>query len=237
MSITRIALRYCLVEALKGATEAGDNVEDSAIGALNVDEGGITTNKEAPFISIYTDEAETSFSDGGLQLLGSAKTDVIIEWGISSAMTETDPETGQDTSVTGIPQTDDNMEFTLDLMGRQICDALLPNSSKYAEYFQLLTQKAENMKRERIASDTDGLRLAAHRIVLGLELLGDPVAGDLSLPNPYPELLADMAANAGNDASVKARLILQLLGGAVDDARRYQLENGRSDAELTAIGL
>ena len=85
----RIALRMATIEALKGSTLVDGNVLDSQIGALDIAaDGTIRTDQEKPFISVYV---EASKQDGGFNIRGLHKTgltELVIEIGITTAMTE-----------------------------------------------------------------------------------------------------------------------------------------------------
>ena len=65
----RIALRIAAVQALKGRTLVGDNVLDSRMTALDVDDdGNARTDEDRPFISLYESgavEAPKLFADLG----------------------------------------------------------------------------------------------------------------------------------------------------------------------------
>ncbi|PZO78441.1 MAG: hypothetical protein DI629_12125 [Mesorhizobium amorphae] len=178
MSLARIAARISVVEALKGKTLVGDRVLDSQIAALEADaDGQIQTDEEAPFIAVYTDaatSADEQIADNWLTANG--ETEIIIEIGITAAMLITNPDTGEGTiPVVGIPGTDSNLEFFLDMVARQAMDALREGAGAWADVFQGLLYHVVKIERLRAASEAKGVRLAGQQIRLTVHLFDDPV--------------------------------------------------------------
>ena len=176
--LARIALRIAAIEAIKGKTLVGDNVLDSQIGALDVAaDGSIRSDQEAPFISVYTDGSKIA---GGLDIRSlhkSGLTELTIEAGITAAMTQTDPETGESLILDGIPATDQAFEFFLDCVGRQISTALSDPLNEWAEIWCGLSSGVQMIERKRASDAESGTRVAAHQLVISLDLLPDPLFG------------------------------------------------------------
>lgn len=178
MSLTRIAARLAAVYALRGKTLVGDNVLDSQIGALDITaDGELRTDEEKPFISVYADAAKSeenmlrSWTDNGA-------TDFLFEMGVTAAHTEFNDETGETTLVgVGIPATDAAFEFLLDVVARQIGDALSDPENEWAEIFRKFHMGNGLIERARTSGDGSGIRLAAQQIKLNVTLMPDPVRG------------------------------------------------------------
>lgn len=178
MSLTRIAARIAAVYALRGRTLVGDNVLDSQIGALDITaDGELRTDEERPFISVYADAAKSddtvlrSWTDNGA-------TDFFFEMGVTAAHTEFDEETGETTLIgVGIPATDANFEFTLDVVARQIGDAMTDPENEWAEIFRKFLRGIDRIERARTSGDGSGVRLAAQQIKVTGNLVADPVRG------------------------------------------------------------
>jgi hypothetical protein len=192
--LARIALRIAAVEALKGQTLVGDNVLDSQIGALDVAaDGTIRTDQQKPFLSVYV---EGSKVENGLELRGlhrSGQTEFMIEIGITTAMTVTDSETGVSEVIPGLPATDPAFEFYLDVVGRQIVNALSDPNNAWAEIWRGLSSSVVKIERKRTSDAASGTRIAAHQLVITLELLPDPVFGEPIAPTSiWAKLFAQM---------------------------------------------
>lgn len=175
----RIALRIATVGALRGKTLVGDNVLDSQIGALDVaGDGSIRTDQEKQFISVYTDggKVESGIEYRGLHRSGA--TELTIETGVTASMAVTDPETGASEVIPGLPATDPAFEFYLDVVGRQIVNALTDPDDEWAELWRGLSSGIVAIERKRTSDAASGTRIAAHQIVVTLELLPDPVFGE-----------------------------------------------------------
>ncbi|MCX5571479.1 hypothetical protein [Kaistia nematophila] len=177
--LARIALRIAAIEALKGRTLVGDNVLDSQIGAIDVAaDDSLRTDQERPFIAVYVDGSviEERIDLRGLHKSG--RTELTIEAGITAAMTETDPETGESTVIgIGIPATDPALELYLDCVGREIAMALSDPGNGWAEIWRGLSSSILKIERKRTSDAASGTRIAAHQLVITLDLLPDPVFG------------------------------------------------------------
>lgn len=192
--LARMAQRIAAIEALRGKTFVGENVLDSQIGALDIAaDGSIRTDRDKPFIAVYTDVSKAQGSLEVRALHRSGATDLTIEVGIAASMTEIDAQTGATVIVgIGIPVTDPAMEFYLDCIGRQVVNALTDPRSAWAEIWRGLSSGINRVERRR-ASDATGVRIAAHQIVVNAELLPDPVFGEpIAATSIWAKLLAQM---------------------------------------------
>lgn len=211
----RIALRMATVEALKGNTLVAGNVLDSEIGALDVAaDGSLRTDQEKPFISVYVEGAKLEGAADIRALHKSGPTELVIEIGITAAMTSTDPETGA-SEVIGlqIPATDPAFEFFLDCTGRAIINALTDPRNAWAEIWRGLSSSISKIERRRTANVSNGARVAAHQIVITLDLSPDPVFGEPMAPTSIWKKFFDKLASDANSVTVKKRdAMLALLG-------------------------
>jgi hypothetical protein len=240
MSLIRIAARMALIEALRGRTLVGENVLDSEIGSLDIDaQGNLTTDADKPFISVYSDASDGS---GALrEFYQTGETTFLIEIGVAAAFTERDPETDVAHLVgVGIPDTDANMEFTLDLIGRQVSDALSDPKNEWAMMFKSLVLDIKSITRARTAQ-SDGARLAAHQIKITASLWADPPKGTEIKPDgPLGAFLALLlqAQPVPPDVQTKVDKIQACLGSAenefTQELRRYGATDTEAEAMLTA---
>lgn len=236
MSLTRIAARIAAVEALKGRTLVGDNVLDSEIGAIDIGaDGSARTDEDRPFIAVYTD-AGASADITLRSLLVNGPTEFLFESGITAAMTETDPETDESKIIgVGIPATDRAFEFYLDMIARQIGDALTDPANEWGQIFMGLSHKLTAVKRARTSGDGSGQRLAGQQISITADLRPDPVRGTV-LAETHP--LAVFFAKAGTVPALNAEVALMrtVLAGAVSDYDAMRDRFGRIAAEGNAGG-
>lgn len=195
--LARIALRVAAIAALKGRTLVGENVLDSQIGALDVAaDGSIRTDQEKPFVSVYVEGSKIEDHLDLRALHRSGPTEFMVEIGITATMTETDSETGESKVIgIGIPATDPALEFYLDVVGRQIVNALTDPRNEWAEIWRGLSSSAIKIERKRTSDAASGTRIAAHQLVVTLDLLPDPVFGEPVAPTSiWAKLFAKMEA-------------------------------------------
>lgn len=232
----RIALRICVQEALRGQTLAGGNVLDSQFSALEVDStGALITDQDKPFVSVYTDGARIS-AGSGLELFGSATTDLVIEAGISGAMLAQDPETGERVGVNGFLDTDSDMELQLDLMMRQIADTLTRPNSLWAEMARDFMD-VKSVERGRIGAKNGGVRVAGHELRISAELVKDPIIGQSIDGTTFARFLdALLATEEERHARIRG-VMLAALAGDVPAYEPIQRELGLSDGQSEALGL
>jgi hypothetical protein len=239
MSLVRIAARLAIVRALRGATTVGDHVFDSLIGGIQVDAQGrlnIGEGEKRPFITVFTDGSKNekpelrSFSEGGM-------TEIVIEWGISLGMVETDPETGASYIVAGLLSTDDAMEFTLDLIGREIADALNDPENEWAEIWRSIASGGfVKTERARTSNAKDGIRLAAHQMRVTSMLMDEPGKGEY-LPDPFPLLFEKLAASEEASDNKIGEMMAAVLGLSDPNWLALQRERGMTNGDLLAVGL
>lgn len=192
--LARLAIRIATIEALKGWTLVEDNVLDSQISALDfAADDSLRTDQDKPFIAVYTDDSKIETGIDLRALHKSGLTDLVIETGIASTMTETDPESGESKIIgLGIPATDRAMEFFLDCVGRQVTSALSDPNSEWAEIWRSLSNSVIKIERKR-TSDSSGTRIAAHQLAITLDLLPDPVFGQaVASTSTWAKLFAKM---------------------------------------------
>lgn len=238
--LSRIALRIAVQQALQGATLAGDNVLDSQFTALDVGaDGALRIDQDRLFISVYTDGGRIGAGNGFLSLFGDdLSVELVIEAGISAAMFERDPETGRSSIVgVGLPDTDANMELTLDLTMRQVADALVQPNSEWADLARGFMGNVSSVERARIGQKQNGTRVAAQELRISASLLADPVKGADLAGSTYARFLA--ALDSSPDKRLKKiRIAFEqaLTGGAVD-WQLVQRELGLTDGQSQALGM
>lgn len=239
MSLNRIAARISALQALKGKTLVGDNVVDSQIGAIDISaDGDLRTSAEAPFISVYADAAFGRDDATTMRaLLTNGDTEFLFEAGIATSHAVRDPQTKERVVYTGIPDTDANFEFYLDIVARQIGDCLNDPENEWADIFREFIYSVKRVDRSRTSGDDKGVRLAAQQIKMTAELRPDPVRG-AELKPTHPLARFFVKAADLDDPVVAAQVALmqeQLAGNEYiwqTDLRRYGLTKAEGDAML-----
>lgn len=241
MSIIRIALRMCAAEALKGRTLVNDNVLDSQIGALDIAaNGSLHTPQEKPFISVYTDDSKLTDGLELRSLTRGGKVDIVFEVGIATSHVVTDSETDESVLYEGVPATDANFEFYLDLTMRQIADALADPENEWSAIFNSLVLNFVQGQRSRATGDTNGVRLAAHQLKLTLDAVADPVRGvplkdNSPLARFFVKCETDLVSH-NPDMAQKIALMRAQISGDADELRaamrRYGMVYSEADAML-----
>jgi len=236
MSMVRFAVRAALVNALRGNTLVQDNVLDSKIGVIDVSaDFSVRTSESKPFIGIYVDAAQVT-PDGIREIFCNGDCEIVLEFGMTSAMAEVD-EQGQSTIASiGIPVTDEAMEFQLDLVAREIMAALSDPENVWSEYFKCLVSKIKKIERSRVGFEDQSVRLAAHQIKITAALIDDPLPNS-TLIAPFDELLPSLV-DLGGTWAVMANVVEAHLLGQDLTADEYAAQRlGQSKAENAALGL
>ena len=252
--LARIALRVATIEALKGKTLVGDNVLDSQIGAIDIAaDDSLRTDQEKPFIAVYVDGSKIEDRIDLRSLHKSGSTELTIETGITAAMTETDQETGASTVIgIGIPATDPALEFYLDCVGRQITTALSDPHDAWSEIWRSLSSSVLKIERKRTSDAASGTRIAAHQLVITLDLLPDPVFGAPvastsvwatffasmeAVEHPFTETLLELLGDPAGVSETAA--IRRRFGLTLDEARALiitpPLAAEATDPDITSV--
>lgn len=236
--LARIALRLAAVEAVRGKTDFGDSVFDSRIGVFD-DAGQIVDEaaRKKPFIAVYSDAGREEAADINARFLNAnGATDLLFETGIAQSMVVTDPDTDEQVLVTGVPVTDEAMELQLDLVARQITDALTDPDDEWAEIFCGLFFRVVKIERARTSS-ADGTRVAAQQIRLTVELIEDPVRGEpLDEEAPFARFLTKLETMPA-PYPVYAAMMRAQIEGSNRPWETAQRRLGLTREELLALGL
>ncbi len=237
MSLMRIALRIAAVEALKGRTLVGLNVLDTPNGALDIQaDGSLRTEEEKPFVSVYTDKGGTE-GVTGRSLTENGLCELIFEIGISSAMLQVDDDTEETVIVgVGIPGSDRNKEFFLDIVQRQIADALTDPGNVWADIYRGLHHRIVKIETAGARNTEDGQRLAGHQTRLTVELGDEPEIGKALDPSfAFSRFLDALDASEDKSYRGQAATMRGLLQGSGSDWEAIQRRNGLTTAEVEIL--
>jgi hypothetical protein len=239
--LARIALRMATIAALRGKTLVDDNVLDSEITALDADaDGNLTTDQQKAFVTVYTNIGSDE-TGGDRSLHRSGRTELVIEIAVASTMVYRN-EDGDKEVAAGIPATDAAFEFYLDVVGRQIVNALSDPADAWVEIWRGLSSKVVKVERKR-TSDATGTRIAAHQLVVTVDLLPDPVFGEpLAETSIWSKFFARLDESTDPVVAAKATLLRSLIGepgGTMADAQQRRfgmtLEEVRALLNVSAV--
>jgi hypothetical protein len=236
VSIVRSCVRLATVAARRDKTWAETRVLDSDNGPL---EAAIKA-EPTPYIVVYSDDDDRDEIQG-FDFIGAKRTLlIVIEFGLAAALT---PSDGGPTM--RIPATDGAFELALDILERQIINALVhdPTSTWGALWHDLARRFDLKASSKRGGSSEGGSRWAARQLLLHVDPIADPPPG-VVLPDAHPVpcfLAAVRAADA--DGSLVG------FGGAADlieaalptvnapDWRQAQAWLGLTEFDARALGL
>ncbi len=230
MSIAALALRTSAIQALISHTFAGANVLDSAIRPLDE----LIDGAPVPVIVVQTDDTEAE--PRGLEfLLAPRSIDLIIEIAVATFVKRT-VEDGEDEVEITIPQTDEGLEWTLDLMHRQII-ARLAADDLWPGLFRDMAMSCSKVISRRGANSKEGAKFAARQIVFTLDAAQDPAPGaDLEGGDLYARFLDAMKTDPG--LATQEPLVRSVIVGADLPAwRRAAVLLGVGPATAEMIGL
>ncbi|HEV7418062.1 MAG TPA: hypothetical protein VGN98_18080, partial [Tianweitania sediminis] len=167
--------------------------------------------------------------------------DLVIEIGMSGAMTEQDPETDEATLVgISVPATDRNVEFYLDVIQRQVFDALTDPDNEWAEVYRGLHYSVDKVEFVGARTNDDGAKMAGRQVRLTVALADDPVRGEALDPEtPLLQFLTKLEAVGGDEPTyqMQAAVLRSLLTGSDDPWKSLQRRHDMTASELLAVGL
>ena len=227
MSLSHLVLRHLTVLALTGKTLAGNEVRSSLLAPIN--EAGA---EPLPMIAIFTDSGKADRNDiRGLEIITA---NFAVTLALEFACIASAPMENNGTE-TFIPQTDEGLEMTLDIMERQAVAELQCGSGPWSELWRQWAMRVVELRTERGASIEKGIRFAARRLEITCEAMADPTPG-ADLPPLWDEVLTAFAAeNSVKDFAPLLRAVAT--GQPVADWRLVQAALGLTNAGAAAMGI
>ena len=147
-------------------------------------------------------------------------------------------EEGQSDILPGVPLTDASIEFTVDMIERQVHVALADDQNPWAELFRRFVTVKDGLKSERGASFQEGERFAGRQILLPVELPSDPEFGRPVADKGNWRLFLDALAAEGD--MDECRQIFEALlgvGETVHDWRLLQRAIHATRGQAEALGI
>lgn len=179
-------LRLVTVRALMGRTWAKDRVFDSPATAADLK---IPAERAAPFIGVYTDDADIDLDWQSLHN-PDAKVYLLIECAAADRMTIPGQPSGANPSEPPVPQTtislaqtDQGLELIVGMLARQVTQALLATDNIWAELWRLFTTPGRSrveVRRGGPGQDErqSAIRYASRIMRFQLSIIADPVYGE-----------------------------------------------------------
>ena len=224
MSLSRLAMRIAAARAIKGATLAGDHVFDSSIEPIDEKVAGQST----PIVIVTTDDQEMAVTGRDLRS-GDKDCQLVIEAAITSQVT-----VEGETSLT-IPETDEGMELSLDLIEHQVIAALTRERSDWSRLWMKFVPRITRRLSRRGAATENGLRFAARQMVLTCDLIDTPTDG-AAIPagTAWGDFLTVVAADA--DLAPIGTMLREVVEGA-DVVDWQRMANLLGVTQETAMGI
>jgi hypothetical protein len=186
-----------------------------------------------PIVQVFTDALSSDEKDvEGRDLIGA---NVGITLAIEIACVTRAPAEDGKGQVIVIPQTDEGMEMTIDLVHRQTFVELQAANTTWGKLWRDFVLNVRSLSAERGSSGEKGVRFAARRIEIKLETVSDPVPG-APVSGVWVDILAAFAADPELGPLVPA-LRAAAEGEPLADWRRAQAELGLALSGIRAIGI
>lgn len=234
MSLVSLVLRNLTALALSGKTLAGLEVRSSLLVPITE----MQVVDPVPMIAVFTDRAKADDADiDGSDMLGSrGQVTLALELACITKVKVKDEANGDIEFVeTDIPASDEGMEMVLDIIQRQSLAELQSGDSVWASLWRECRIKVRAIVVERGTSIEKGSRIAARRVEIHLQVLGEPVPGK-PLTAFWTRLLA--AFEADPRMATMAVMLRDLIEGrALPEWRQWQAELGMSDGAIGALRL
>ncbi|KPL53200.1 hypothetical protein ABB55_14070 [Prosthecomicrobium hirschii] len=169
MSLAALAIRACTFLALRGATWAGDCVYESKLEPIDV----IIQAETQPFITIAVDEASGEPKGRGASLLAAVdRLLLVVEIAVGVRALAEDGST-----VVGVPPTDRGLEWTMDILSRQVMRALSSDPT-WGDLWRRFRMELNGVRLLR-GGAVDGERYAARQIIFDIHPVSDPDVGSI----------------------------------------------------------
>jgi hypothetical protein len=229
MGLIRFAVRQCAARALRGATLAEDRVFLSVIDPLDTK----VQETRAPMLIVNTDDHKIE-AEGRDMTGGDHRLDLVIEAVVAQkVVTEGLDGNGEEVSVT-IIEADSGLDLTLDIIEHQVTRALLADGT-WPELFRRFVPVIHS-RLSRRGADASGVRWAARQITITVDMLAEPVGGDLLQAGlVWGDFVAAMQADTG--LAPIAPLIRGIIAGDARDWARGAAMLGISKDIALAAGF
>ncbi|MDQ0510883.1 hypothetical protein [Ancylobacter amanitiformis] len=223
MSLVAIATRIAMVNALEGKTSAGF--------VLDAPKEPIDSLGEKPVIAVYT--GAIKFTPGGRGLYGEFGRPTTMEMVLQLYL----PAGNVVVEGLGLNVSDAGAGFGMDLLWRQVTDALSDPTSAWAEIYRLLVQSYSSFSSQPVLVENErGQRYPCREIHLGCDVIQEPTMG-MPLNANWQKI--DAALRTQPETIPVADVIKAVIERPADlpTWRAIQAREGMSDAEIRAVAI
>ncbi len=232
MSLIRSVLRFAVRAALYNKTWAGDRILDS----INTPLTDMLTADAAPYISIYTDEDTIpEVSDGKEVYLSPHNLSLTLEIGCAKSQEIEGTSPAEQKAI--IPETDEGLEFIIDVVQHQAFYALFSDyTNPWSSLINDILFRIHRIPSARGGAAQVGTRYAARQIVIVCDTVADIPYGVTDENHVIRDFIELAKATPG---MTTAGHMLELLVNqtAAPDWRQIQSWMTLSRAGIEAIGL
>ncbi|MDP1642723.1 MAG: hypothetical protein Q8L59_11110 [Phenylobacterium sp.] len=229
MALGVLFVRLATVLSLRGATAAGDSVQDSAIAPIDQR----VKERRRPSLAVYSDDFAAEQLEGIDFLTGERSLQLVIE-AVVADQSERPIDGGAEISIT-IPETDEGLELQLNLIERQILRRLQAGEGPWPEIWRTLVVKVRKFESRRGAGLEAGVRFAARQLVLTISPLPEPGFG--AEPGGVWRRFLTQLAEEPDLAALAPLLEAELIGESLPDWRAVQALLGLTRPGIDGTGL
>lgn len=228
MSIVRQLIAVSAVQAMRGATIAGDNVCDSAVTAID----GMMEKRDKPVLLVSVEQVDQEKKDEPGLFARSSVAKIFVQAAVWSQVSIEDGENAGEFIAIG--ETDAAREATLNILDRQWRSALSDPRNPWADLFRRMVPFIVSVRDQRMVDPESKARLAARFTEITVHAIEEPAFG-AGIPEDIEAGLAMLEAT-----SCYAHLgpiWRRLLATEDVDWRATQARIFASDVVMGALGL
>lgn len=230
MSLAKLVLRQLTVLSLVGKTLAGNDVMSSVLAPLNE----VKDTEQRPVVAVFTDSAKADDAHiSGRDIIGAQEVVTLaLEIGIFTAAPPTD---GDGETIVGIPESDEGMEITIDIIQRQAVAELQTGMSVFSDLWRAFVFRVVGTSTERGAGIQNGVRFAARRFEIQCETLSDPIPGQ-ALPSEWERAIAALEGDM-RTATLGALVRTIAVGAPLTSWQQIKGELGLIEAAARMVSI
>ena len=235
MALASFALRLSIVMALRGKTLAEARVYDSAIETLDQ----LVKGEASPLIIVSADEADSEAVKPASLLSGVGQLKILIETAVARAVQIPGEDAQGAETVLSIGPTDQGLEFTLDVLERQIARVLeTPDTTPWSDLWRRFAMTIPVVEKKRGGSGEAGVRFASRFIILTIVPIDDPPVGAMAA-GPWADLIAALRAEPETEMQGIGNVLAQEIEApeGLADWRKMQALLGIAEESVRGLGI
>lgn len=232
MSINRVMLRLAAVCAVSNfykapwPTLAGRMVFDSKVEPIE----NFKVDTAYPTIVVYTDYDKNHVAH---QSMPHTERTMTVTFELIMAVMERIGEMADDTYVMRAPQTDSELESSLDIMEFQLFESLRANNSA-ANVFRTMAYGMDNVVSRRGATTEGGTKIAARQVTYEARVIQE--LSQPMLPAYMTQFLQDLEDSPGMELVAPALKAVYTMNNNLDAVERLRRTMGWTEGTLEQLG-